>query len=108
MRRKREKCNHIGLSPANCTSSNSNEIHKVSALPQKIVMNREGNKKVCRIQKLIACTFSPKKYIVKFFMYNKGKEIQIILWLFLIHHLLLHTKSVSSQPASNVGGLVIH
>ena len=108
MRGKREKCNHIGLSPANCTSSNSNEIHKVSALPQKIVMNRERNKKVCRIQKLIACTFSPKKYIVKFFMYNKGKEIQIILWLFLIHHLLLHTKSVSSQPASNVGGLVIH
>ena len=37
-----------------------------------------------------------------------GKEIQIILWLFLVHHLLLQTKSVSSQPASNVGGLVIH
>ena len=36
------------------------------------------------------------------------KEIQIILSLFLIHHLLLQTKSVSSQPASKVGGLVIH
>ena len=68
MRGKREKCNHIGLSPANCTSSNSNEIHKVSALPQKILMNRERNKKVCRIQKLIACTFSPKKYKVKIFL----------------------------------------
>ena len=36
------------------------------------------------------------------------KEIQIILRLFLVYHLLLQTKSVSSQPASNVGGLVIH
>ena len=36
------------------------------------------------------------------------KEIQIILRLFLVHHILLQTKSVSSQPASNVGGLVIH
>ena len=36
------------------------------------------------------------------------KEIQIILRLFLVHHLLLQKKSVSSQPASNVGGLVIH
>ena len=101
---KREKCNHIGLSPANCTSSNSNEIHKVSALPQKILMNRERHKKVCRIQKLIACTFSPKNDIVKIFLCT----IQIILWLFLVHHLLLQTKSVSSQPASNVWGLVIH
>ena len=105
MRGKREKCNHIGLSPANCTSSNSNEIHKVvSALPQKILMNRERNKKVCRTQKLIACTFSQKNDIVKIFLCT----IQIILWLFLVHHLLLQTKFVSSQPASNVGGLVIH
>ena len=37
-----------------------------------------------------------------------AKEIQIILRLFLVHHLLLDTKSVSSQPASNVRGLVIH
>ena len=37
-----------------------------------------------------------------------SKEIQIILRLFLVHYLLLQTKSVSSQPASNVGGLVIH
>ena len=33
-----------------------------------------------------------------------AKEIQIILRLFLICHLLLQTKSVPSQPASNVGG----
>ena len=77
MRGKREKCNHIGLSPANCTSSNSNEIHKVSALPQKILMNRERNKKVCRIQKLISCTFSKKiyTYCKNIFRYNEGKEI---------------------------------
>ena len=37
-----------------------------------------------------------------------SKEIQIILSLFLFCHLLLQTKSVPSQPASNVGGLVIH
>ena len=37
-----------------------------------------------------------------------GKEIQIILRLFLACHLLLQTKSVPSQPASNVGGLVIY
>ena len=37
-----------------------------------------------------------------------SKEIQIIIKLFLVCHLLLHTKSVPSQPASNVGGLVIH
>ena len=36
------------------------------------------------------------------------KEIQIIRRLFLVCHLLLQTKSVPSQPASNVGGLVIH
>ena len=36
------------------------------------------------------------------------KEIQIILRLFLVCHILLQTKSVPSQPASNVGGLVIH
>ena len=36
------------------------------------------------------------------------KEIQIILSLFPVCHLLLQTKSVPSQPASNVGGLVIH
>ena len=35
-----------------------------------------------------------------------GKEIQMILRLFLVCHLLLQTKSVPSQPASNVGGLV--
>jgi hypothetical protein len=34
-----------------------------------------------------------------------GKEVQIILRLFMVHHLLLQTKSVSPQPASNVGGL---
>ena len=38
----------------------------------------------------------------------QGKEIQIILRLFLVCHLLLQTKSVPSQLASNVGGLVIH
>ena len=32
------------------------------------------------------------------------KEIQIILRLFLVCHLLLQTKSVSSQLASNMGG----
>ena len=36
------------------------------------------------------------------------KEIQIILKLFLVRHLLQQTKSVPSQPASNVGALVIH
>ena len=38
----------------------------------------------------------------------KSKEIKIILRLFLVCHLLLQTKSVLSQPAINVGGLVIH
>ena len=37
-----------------------------------------------------------------------GKEIQIIFRLFLVCHLLLQTKSEPTQPASNVGGLVIH
>ena len=34
----------------------------------------------------------------------QGKEIQIILRLFLVCHLLLQTKSVPSQLASNRGG----
>ena len=42
------------------------------------------------------------------FLQGNIKKIQIILRLFLVHHLLLQTKSVSSLPASNVGGLVIH
>ena len=45
---------------------------------------------------------------IKFTVLGLSKEIQIILRLFLVHHLLLKTKSVSSQPASNMGGLVIH
>ena len=36
------------------------------------------------------------------------RKFQIILRLFLVCHLLQQTKSVFSQPASNVRGLVIH
>ena len=37
-----------------------------------------------------------------------GKEVQILLRLFMVHHLLLQTKSVSSQPDSNEEGSVIN
>ena len=39
---------------------------------------------------------------------SSTKEIQIISRLFLVRHLLLQTKLVPFQPASTVGGSVIH
>ena len=36
------------------------------------------------------------------------KEVQIVFRLFLVNCYLLHVSSLPSQPASNVGGLVIH
>ena len=44
--------------------------------------------------------FFPKEYIlVKIFFCTI--KVQLVIRLFLVHHLLLRTKSVSSQPASN-------
>ena len=45
--------------------------------------------------------------------YNCGlidlsKELQIVYRLFLVNCYLLHVPRLPSQPASNVGGLVIH
>ena len=36
------------------------------------------------------------------------KEVKIVYWLFLVNCYLLHVPRLPSQPASNVGGLVIH
>ena len=37
-----------------------------------------------------------------------GKEVQMVYRLFLVNCYLLHVPRLPSQPASNVGGLVIH
>ena len=73
--------------------------------------NEQLNKvDVLQFQKYTFCTRARglKIFYLSFFLKMSTKEIQIILRLFLVHHLLLQTKSASSQPASDVGGLVIH
>ena len=61
------------------------------------------------IKKNLIVYFSPcyHHFEGNFFMvsdaFNNYKEIQIILLLFLVCHLLLQTKSVPSQPARNMG-----
>ena len=42
------------------------------------------------------------------FINDEGKEVQIIYRLFLVNCYLLHVPRLPSQPARNVGGLVIH
>ena len=39
---------------------------------------------------------------------DEGKEIEMIHKLFLANCYLLHVPRLSFQPASNLGGLVIH
>ena len=42
------------------------------------------------------------------FLYVLVKEVQIVYRLFLVNYYILHVPRLPSQPASNVGGLVIH
>ena len=49
-----------------------------------------------------------REYLVKALKVHKIKEVKIVYRSFLVNCYLLHVPRLPSQPANNVGGLVIH
>ena len=54
------------------------------------------------------CVSQPEFFSLALCFDEGGKEVQIVYRLFLVNCYLLHVPRLPSQPASNVGGLVIH